>query len=280
MARVLYRSSFVVVVDVGGQWCTHFYARNNRRLVAIRTTFARLPKFWRIPRFLDEGRRHETIIKFCHVAVFVHTDRSERGLFRASQCQCVRRCTSTRPTWAFSRPVQQTLCAHPTPARATPEPERDGNPIEIERARTRVGLSFGRPASYFPGPVHRNYITTTPAMTAQLHHNYITTTSQLTSLHIRITPAIYIKKLPPPFRQVQRISGISKAGTALRNQYKGSTGRRTGVWERGRAVVRRRCELVNASSSELARQALVFAQPLWVCAASRPPTLACGARGA
>ena len=44
LARVLCRSSFVVVVDVGGQWCTHFDARNNRRLVAIETACVRLPK--------------------------------------------------------------------------------------------------------------------------------------------------------------------------------------------------------------------------------------------
>ena len=40
LAPVLYRSSFVVVV-VSGQWCTHCDTRKNRRLVAIKTAFAR-----------------------------------------------------------------------------------------------------------------------------------------------------------------------------------------------------------------------------------------------
>ena len=39
LAPVLYRSSFVVVVS--GQWCTHCDTRDNRRLVAIKTAFAR-----------------------------------------------------------------------------------------------------------------------------------------------------------------------------------------------------------------------------------------------
>ena len=47
-------------------------------------------------------------------------------------------------------------------------------------------------------PQVQKYITSTP----QVHHKYIATTPQLhhiyTSLHIRITPAIYIKA-PPPF---------------------------------------------------------------------------------
>ena len=40
LAPVLYRASFVVVVS--GQWCTHCDTRSNRRLVAIKTSFARL----------------------------------------------------------------------------------------------------------------------------------------------------------------------------------------------------------------------------------------------
>ena len=43
LAPVLYRSSFVVVVS--GQWFTHCDTRDNRRLVAIKTAFAR----WRNP---------------------------------------------------------------------------------------------------------------------------------------------------------------------------------------------------------------------------------------
>ena len=43
LAPVLYRPSFVVVVS--GQWCTHCDARDNRRrLVAIKTSLARLAK--------------------------------------------------------------------------------------------------------------------------------------------------------------------------------------------------------------------------------------------
>ena len=52
LAPVLYRSSFVVVVS--GQWCTHCDTRDNRRLVAIKTAFAR----WRNPGELRGSLQH------------------------------------------------------------------------------------------------------------------------------------------------------------------------------------------------------------------------------
>ena len=59
---VLYRSSFVVVVS--GQWCTHCDTRDNRRLVAIKTAFARLTKAWRTPRAISARRRNRLIVPY------------------------------------------------------------------------------------------------------------------------------------------------------------------------------------------------------------------------
>ena len=55
LAPVLYRSSFVVVVVVSGQWCTHCNTRDNRRLVAIKTAFARWRNSWRTPKIITHA---------------------------------------------------------------------------------------------------------------------------------------------------------------------------------------------------------------------------------
>jgi len=58
-----YFESFVVVVS--GQWCTHCDARDNRRLVAIKTAFAR----WRNPGELRGSLQHaDEITKLCPIS--------------------------------------------------------------------------------------------------------------------------------------------------------------------------------------------------------------------
>ena len=64
-SSVLHRSSFVVVVS--GQWCcTHCDTRDNRRLVAIKTAFARLTKSCRTSMFLEGGNE---IIKLHPISI-------------------------------------------------------------------------------------------------------------------------------------------------------------------------------------------------------------------